>query len=103
VVGLVRDKEECLEVLKEYKGDFLEDHYVNGQIEGRRSVIGPSPLLLTTDAQATQRAGRLILIHFGWQKRPTPLWLSGVSVFQGYLTEIFFRSQESVHHVWIKL
>ena len=37
VVAVLKDKEECLEVLREYEESFLEDHYVKGKFGSSQS------------------------------------------------------------------
>jgi hypothetical protein len=45
VVAVLRDKEECLEVLREYEENFLGDHYVKGKF-GSGQPSKPSKVLM---------------------------------------------------------
>jgi len=45
VVAVLKDKEECLEVLREYEENFLEDHYVKGKF-GSSLPTKPSKVLM---------------------------------------------------------
>ena len=45
VVAVLKDKEECLEVLKEYEENFLGDHYVKGKF-GSNLATKPTKVLM---------------------------------------------------------
>jgi hypothetical protein len=45
VVAVLRDKEECLEVLKEYEENFLGNHYVKGKF-GSGRITKPTKVLM---------------------------------------------------------
>jgi hypothetical protein len=45
VVAVLKDREECLEVLREYEENFLEDHYVKGKF-GSSLPTKPTKVLM---------------------------------------------------------
>ena len=49
VVAVLKDKEECLEVLREYEESFLEDHYVKGKFGSSQSSTSSKVLMFHTE------------------------------------------------------
>jgi hypothetical protein len=51
VVAVLKDKEECLEILKEYEENFLGDHYVKGKFGSSQSSISSKVLMFHTEEE----------------------------------------------------
>ena len=51
VVGVLKDKEECLEVLREYEENFLGDHYVKGKFGSSQTSISTKVLMFHTEEE----------------------------------------------------
>src|SRR5512136_1733869 len=49
VVAVLKDKEECLEVLKEYEENFLGDHYVKGKFGSGQPSESSKVLMFHTE------------------------------------------------------
>jgi len=49
VVAVLKDKEECLEVLREYEENFLGDHYVKGKFGSSQSSRTSKVLMFHTE------------------------------------------------------
>jgi len=49
VVAVLKDKDECLEVLREYEEQFLEDHYVKGKFGSSQSSKSSKVLMFHTE------------------------------------------------------
>jgi len=49
VVAVLKDKEECLEVLREYEENFLGDHYVKGKFGSSQSSKTSKVLMFHTE------------------------------------------------------
>ena len=49
VVAVLKDKEECLEVLKEYEENFLGDHYVKGKFGSSQASKESKVLMFHTE------------------------------------------------------
>jgi len=49
VVAVLKDKDECLEVLREYEENFLEDHYVKGKFGSSQSSKSSKVLMFHTE------------------------------------------------------
>ena len=52
VVAVLRDREECLEVLREYEEHFLEDHYVKGKFGSGQPSTLTQVLMFHTEDEA---------------------------------------------------
>ncbi len=56
VVAVLRDKEECLEVLREYEEHFLGDHHVKGKFgSGQSSAVSKVLMFHTEDEKERDR------------------------------------------------
>jgi hypothetical protein len=51
VVAVLKDREECLEVLREYEENFLEDHYVKGKFGSSQSSKSSKVLMFHTEEE----------------------------------------------------
>jgi hypothetical protein len=49
VVAVLKDREECLEVLKEYEENFLRDHYVKGKFGSSQTSKSTKVLMFHTE------------------------------------------------------
>jgi hypothetical protein len=49
VVAVLKNKEECLEVLKEYEENFLDDHYVKGKFGSSQPASSSKVLMFHTE------------------------------------------------------
>jgi hypothetical protein len=51
VVAVLKDREECLEVLREYEENFLEDHYVKGKFGSSQFSKSSKVLMFHTEEE----------------------------------------------------
>jgi hypothetical protein len=59
VVAILKDKDECLEVLREYEENFLKDHYVKGKFGSSQPSKSSKVLMFhTEDAEEKDRLVR---------------------------------------------
>jgi hypothetical protein len=49
VIAVLKDKEECLEVLREYEENFLADHYVKGKFGSSQATKSSKVLMFHTE------------------------------------------------------